>query len=214
MAVTDAYWIRSNRHDRRLRHERLTFKSDAGLRSKRSRRATEPTFATAPHSEPRDWGYVGLLAFTAVLLLRPQDQSRFSNPLHLAEVCALVGLGPMLLHGSARRLPVFRVTPETIGLIVFGLSSSFTVPFSIWPGGALDEFTDSYLKTSWSFVLMMNTLTTPKRLEQLTWLIVRLHRLHRRAGRVRLRARHQPGRGRPSGGRRSAASSATRTTSR
>lgn len=33
-----------------------------------------PTFATAAFAEARDWGYVGLFAFTAVLLLRPQDQ--------------------------------------------------------------------------------------------------------------------------------------------
>ena len=35
----------------------------------------EPTFATAPHAEPRDWGYVGLLTFTVVMLVRPQRQA-------------------------------------------------------------------------------------------------------------------------------------------
>jgi len=33
----------------------------------------KPTFATAAYAEPRDWGYRGLVAFTAVLMLRPQD---------------------------------------------------------------------------------------------------------------------------------------------
>ena len=33
-------------------------------------------------------------------------------------------------------------------------------------------FTDSYLKILVVFVLMMNTLTTPKRLEHITWLII------------------------------------------
>jgi O-antigen ligase len=46
------------------------------------------------------------------------------------------------------------------------------VPTSIWPSGALTEFTDSYLKVLLVFVLMMNTLTTPKRIERLTWLIL------------------------------------------
>src|SRR6266851_7503295 len=58
----------------------------------------EPPFATAAYAEPRDWGYAGLLAFTAVLLVRPQDQIPGLASLHLAEICALVGIGPMLLH--------------------------------------------------------------------------------------------------------------------
>ena len=135
-------------------------------------REAEPTFATAPYAEPRDWGYVGLIAFTAVLLLRPQDQIHGLSALHLAEVCAFIGIGPMLVHRFARQLPVFRVTPETLGLVGFGLVILATAPFSIWPGGAFELFFDSYLKIVIVFVLMMNTLTTPKRLEQLTWLIV------------------------------------------
>jgi O-antigen ligase len=132
----------------------------------------EPTFATAAYAEPRDWGYVGLYAFTAVLLLRPQDHIHALRPLHLAEICALIGIAPMLLHRLARRLPVFRVTPETIGLTLFGLVIVATAPFSIWPSGALSEFTDSYIKILIVFVLMMNTLTTPQRLERITWLII------------------------------------------
>ena len=135
-------------------------------------RDAEPTFATAPYAEPRDWGYVGLIAFTAVLLLRPQDQLPGLSALHIAEICAFIGIGPMLLHRFARRLPVFRVTPETLGLVGFGIVILATAPFSIWPGGAFELFFDSYLKIMIVFVLMMNTLTTPRRLEQLTWLIV------------------------------------------
>lgn len=134
--------------------------------------ANEPTFPTAAHAEPRDWGYLGLLAFTAVLLFRPQDQIPGLNSLHIAEVCALIGIGPMLLHRFARRLPVFRVTPETTGLALFGLVILATAPFSIWPGGAIKVFTDEYVKVLIVFVLMMNTLTTPRRLDQLTWLIL------------------------------------------
>jgi O-antigen ligase len=135
-------------------------------------RDVKPTFATATYAEPRDWGYVGLIAFTAVLLLRPQDPVPGLASLHIAEICAFLGIGPMLLHRFTRRLPVFRVTPETMGLLLFGLVILATAPFSIWPGGALEVFFDSYLKIVVVFILMMNTLTTPKRLEQLTWLII------------------------------------------
>jgi O-antigen ligase len=135
-------------------------------------RGARPTFATAAYAEPRDWGYRGLMLFTAVLLLRPQDQIRILTPLHLAEICAFLGIAPMLLHRFAHRLPVFRITPETVGLIAFGGVMLATAPFSIWPGGVLSTFADSYLKIIIVFVLMMNTLTTPKRLEQLTFLII------------------------------------------
>lgn len=135
-------------------------------------RENEPTFATAAYNEPRDWGYAGLLAFTAVLMTRPQDTLPFLNPFHLAELCAIVGIAPMVLHRLASRQPVFRVTPETTALLAFGTVILLTVPFSIWPGGSFGLFTDSFLKLLVVFVLMMNTLTTPRRIEQITWLIV------------------------------------------
>jgi O-antigen ligase len=136
--------------------------------------ATEPTFSTYPYpyAEPRDWGYAGLLAFTTVVMMRPQDQIPGLDALHIADICALIGVGPMLLHRFARRRPVFRVTTETLGLFALGAVMLATVPFSIWPGGALATVTDSYLKALVVFVLMMNTLTTPARLSQITWLIL------------------------------------------
>ena len=77
-----------------------------------------PTFATAAYTELRDWGYLGLFAFTAVLLLRPQDQVPGLTPLHLAEVCVLIGIGPMVLHRIAHRLPAFKLNTETIALFL------------------------------------------------------------------------------------------------
>jgi O-antigen ligase len=140
---------------------------DAALASQ-----AESTFPASAAAEPRDWGYLGLLAFTAVLLLRPQDQIPVLNPLHLAEICAVMGIAPMILHRVARRQRVFRVTPETSGMVLFGLAILGTAPFSIWPGGALDVFVGNYLKILIVFVLMLNTLTTPRRLDQITWLIL------------------------------------------
>src|SRR5205814_8759290 len=88
-----------------------------------------------------------------------------------ADARALVGSAPMMLHRLARRQPVFRITPETIGLLGFAAVILATVPFSIWPGGSFEVFSD-YLKIVIVFILMMNTLTTPKRLEQIIWLII------------------------------------------
>lgn len=158
--------------------ERLTF--NYGVGTVPGRKAVEaaiaagrePTFATSTFAEEaRDWGYVGLLAFTAVLLFRPQDTIPGLAALHLAEVCAVIGILPMALHRFAQRLPVFRVTPETMGLLLFGAVMLATAPFSIWTGGAVTNFLD-YAKIVIVFILMMNTLTSTKRIERLTWLIV------------------------------------------
>jgi O-antigen ligase len=158
-------------------HERLAFNFGRGtvpgqrLIDAALAAEAKPTFATSAFAEPRDWGYMGLLAFTAVLLLRPQDQIPGLASMHFAEICAFLGFIPMLLHRFARRLPVFRVTPETVGLVAFGFVILATAPFSVWPGSVVQVFFD-YVKIVIVFVLMMNTLTTPKRLEQVTWLIL------------------------------------------
>jgi O-antigen ligase len=158
--------------------ERLAFGSGPntvpghGLVDAALAREVKPTFATSVYREPRDWGYGGLMAFTAVLMFRPQDTFPVLNPVHVAETCAIIGLAPMVLHRFATRLPVFRITPETIGLMVLGATMVGTAPFSLWPGGAIDVFINAYLKILLVFILMMNTLTTPKRIDRLLWLIV------------------------------------------
>jgi putative inorganic carbon (hco3(-)) transporter len=171
--------MRTKQSPKAQTRERLTFNlGDAatvpghGLVNAAIAAGREASFATAVRAEPRDWGYFGLFAFTLVLLSRPQDLIPGLGVLHIAEVCAVVGILPMLVHRFARRQPVFRVTPETMGLVVFGFAILATTPFSVWPGGSLEVFTDMYLKVLVVFVLMLNTLTTPKRLEQITWLVL------------------------------------------
>ena len=123
-------------------------------------------------AERRDWGFVWLFAFTAVLLLRPQDQIPGLSWLHLAQICGIAGVGAMFIQRFTRRLPFFRITPEIVGLGAFGFVILATAPFSIWPGGSLQVLFDSYLKIVVVFILLVSTTTTPKRLEQMTWLIL------------------------------------------
>jgi O-antigen ligase len=123
-------------------------------------------------SARHDWAFFGLMAFTALLFFRPQDQLTFLNPLRLAEIAALIGLVAMVT-GRLRRGQIFtRVTPELVAVVALGGVMLLTVPFSVWPGGSVATFTDIYVKVILIFVLMVNTLTTPKRVEQFMWLIV------------------------------------------
>ena len=150
--------------------ERLTFNLTRD--PDRSVREDEYSFATAPQARQRNWGYTGLLAFTAVLLLRPQDTFRVLEPLHLAEVCALIGILPMILHRLSHPVPGFRTNAETFAMFVFGGVMLATAPFSVWPGGVIDEVLNTYLKIVVVFVLMMNVLTSVERIDRLMWVIV------------------------------------------
>jgi putative inorganic carbon (HCO3(-)) transporter len=120
----------------------------------------------------RDWAWLGLLAFTIIVFLRPQDQVRALEWLHLAEVSALVGLGGMVATRISRGLPPAPFTPEIGGLIAFGGAMLVGIPFSFWPGGSFNDFVDIYLKVLVVVVLMIHALDRAERIDRLVVLIV------------------------------------------
>jgi O-antigen ligase len=122
--------------------------------------------------ERSDWAFTGLLAFTAILFLRPQEQFPPLNPLHLAEVSALLALAAMVMRRLQRGLSISRYTPELGGVVGLGFIILATAPFSIWMGGSVATFTEIYSKIILIFILMLNTLTNPKRIDRFLWLIV------------------------------------------
>ena len=138
--------------------------------------------AVAPAARPRrdafaarerfDWAFVGLLVFTAILYFRPQDQATALRVLPLAEIAAIGALVAMVMGRLGRGQGVTRFTPEIAGVAALGGIILLTAPFSIWMGGAIGTFTDMYVKVMLIFVLMVNTLNSPKRLDRFMWLIV------------------------------------------
>ncbi len=65
-----------------------------------------------------------------------------------------------------------RLSPETIGVGCMAFVMLATVPFSVWPGGALGTFTDVYFKVVLIFLLMVNSVRSVKALRALSWLIL------------------------------------------
>jgi O-antigen ligase len=122
--------------------------------------------------EKSDWGYIGLLAFTAVLYTRPQDQIPGLGAVPFAEIAAIVGLAAMLFGRISRGQAFTRVTPEVIAVGAFGFVMLLTAPFSIWPGGSVAAFTDVFVKIFLIYLLMVNTLTTPERIHKFVTVIV------------------------------------------
>lgn len=140
----------------------------------RERRESElPSIVADPlPGESSDWAFFGLLAFTAVLFFRPQDQIPALAALHLAEVSALVGLTAMAAKRLVRGLPVFRLTPEILGLFAFGAVLVGTIPFSFWPGGSMNVFQNLYGKVLLITILIINSINSPRRLQLFSRLIV------------------------------------------
>lgn len=134
--------------------------------------ASEAPAATAVRPERRDWAFTGMMTFTVLLFLRPQDHFPVLGIIHLAELAALLGLLSMVLGRMSRGLLFTRLTPELLGVSAVGLVILATAPFSIWMGGSIGTFTDMYAKVILIFALMVNTLNSPKRIERLMWLIV------------------------------------------
>jgi O-antigen ligase len=121
-----------------------------------------------------DWAWLGLLGFTVVLFVRPQEQFAPLQALHLAEVFAIVGILGMLLGRAARGRRVIEVTPEVLGVTALGAAMLASIPLSYWPGGSVAVFLDVYVKLLLIFVLLAATLDRPERLDRLTFLVVLL----------------------------------------
>jgi O-antigen ligase len=137
-----------------------------------SRYAAAKRRVAAAVREHYDWDYLWTIAFTAVLFFRPQDHIPALAALHLAELTAVAGLAAMAARRMASGQPLARINPEVVGVLALGAVIVFTTPFSFWPGGSLSLFSDVYVKIILIFALMMSTITTPKRLTQMTWLII------------------------------------------
>jgi O-antigen ligase len=146
--------------------------TDAGPPSPPESRAATARLNQAAPPEPRDWAFTWTMIFTGVLFFRPQDVFPPLQALHLAELSAIAGLVSLIVGRLARRQTLTRMTPEFAGVLALGAVILITAPFSIWFGGAVSVFTDMYLKVALVYLLAVNVLISPKRIERLTWLLV------------------------------------------
>jgi len=128
--------------------------------------------AVAAIRERYDWDYVWMLTFTALLFFRPQDQIPGLDLLHLSELTAIAGLAAMAVRRMSAGKSIAHVNAEVIGVVVLGGIIVLTLPFSIWPGGSAKVFTDIYVKIILIFALMMSTITSPRRVRQMTWVMI------------------------------------------
>jgi putative inorganic carbon (HCO3(-)) transporter len=158
--------------------ERLTF--GHGVLSSVMRRpavaaaalAREPLPVRFSRLETWDWGWGGLLIFSILLFFRPQDQIAALGALHISDAAAVIGLVAMVMLNVSRGKAIIRLTPELAGVLALGAFILIGVPFSFWAGGSLQVFTSYYVQVALIFLLMVNTVTSPRRVERICWVIV------------------------------------------
>jgi O-antigen ligase len=122
--------------------------------------------------ERYDADYLWMIAFTALVFFRPQEQLPALGVLHLAELTAIGALAAMAARRLSAGQTITHVNPELIGVVALGGVILMTLPFSSWPGGSLTVFSEIYVKIILIFALMMSTLTSPRRLRQMTWVMI------------------------------------------
>ena len=157
--------------------ERLAFSfgSRRSVASPQTPAATPAPAAAAPAAidESRDdRAFTWLLVFTLVLFLRPQDIIPPLGLLHLAELSAIAGLFSLFMGRMRRGQPITRMTPEFAGVLAFGAVILGTAPFSLWVGGSIGVFTDLYAKVILVYLLAVNAINSPRRIERLTWVLL------------------------------------------
>ena len=160
-----------------MKQERLTFGHGAHAPVPQavavaSELAHEPKPFRFTHLETWDWGWGGLLIFSILLFFRPQGTIQWLGRMHLSDLAAIVGLGAMMFLRISKGQSITRLTPELISLSALGAVILMTVPTSFWPGGSVAVFTGLFIKVYLIFLLMVNTVTSPKRVERICWVIV------------------------------------------
>jgi len=129
-------------------------------------RPGEALVAEAPGAPLAFWALIG---FTFVLLIAPQNIIPALRPLRIGMLAAGTGIAAMLIDRLGRGLPLTRVTRE-VKIAAFLLAwAVVTIPFSYWPGGAVNVLTDLYLKTLAIFLLIVNVVSTVGRLRTVAW---------------------------------------------
>lgn len=132
----------------------------------------EPQPVRLTRIETWDWGWGGLLLFSILLFFRPQDQIPGFRNAHFSDMAAIIGLCGMAFVNLSRRQPITRVTPELVGVFALAAVILATTPLSFWPGGALEAFQTIFVPVAFGFMLFVNRVTSPKRIERICWVIV------------------------------------------
>jgi probable O-glycosylation ligase (exosortase A-associated) len=134
-----------------------------------------PEAAAAPRPEgvpDVDLAFKALVAFTAILLVAPQEWFPVLKSLRIALVAATVSFVAYMFDSAVKKRPVSTFSPEMGICIALVTWSILTIPLSYWPGGSVTELTERFLKAVAFFWLIGTLVITRTRLTIFTWTLV------------------------------------------
>ena len=131
---------------------------------------------------PSEWGrpappeapdsalaFGGMVAFTFILLIAPQWTFPALKELRPALTSSLVSVIALLVYRFTHHRQLFVMTREMWIAGALLTWSILTVPWSYWPGGSVSFLLAVYVKSLVIFWLLVNTLTTPRRIRRIVW---------------------------------------------
>jgi putative inorganic carbon (hco3(-)) transporter len=107
--------------------------------------------------------FAGVVAFTIILLLSPQNWFPFLKPLRIAFVAAGLA-GASLLWNRWRDGTPLTFNREILTCFTLLAWAFMTLPLSYWPGGSVATLSNLYMKAVIVFWLLPNVVTTKRRL--------------------------------------------------
>ena len=131
---------------------------------------TTAAAVVAPAGNPV--AFAALIAFTAILLVSPQEWFPVIKSLRIALIAATMAIVAHFagrMFGHVRALPLRREMAIALALIVW---AAITIPLSIWPGGSWAQLSDHLIKAVIFFWLIGTLVTTRHRLEWFVWVLV------------------------------------------
>jgi O-antigen ligase len=107
--------------------------------------------------------FSGLLLFTFVLFVAPQNLLPALEPLMLAKVTVALAVIPYLVDRASSARPLTLRTPTVRWVFVLGLLGLLSIPTGYWPGGSVSVFIDLFGKSIVIFLLVANVVDTEDR---------------------------------------------------
>jgi putative inorganic carbon (HCO3(-)) transporter len=111
--------------------------------------------------------FSGLLLFTFVLFVAPQNLLPALEPLMLAKLTVAFAVIPYVLDRAMSARPLTVKTPTVRWVFVLAALAILSIPAGFWPGGSVSTFIDLFGKSIVIFLLVANVVDTERRFRTL-----------------------------------------------
>ncbi|MBM4439384.1 MAG: O-antigen ligase family protein [Candidatus Rokubacteria bacterium] len=116
-----------------------------------------------PKPARKSMPFSGLMAFTFVLFVAPQNLIPALEPLMLAKLAvAFAGIG-YLVNRAVTGAPLTVMTAPVKWVLVLAVIGVLSIPAGYWPGGSVNVYTELFGKSIAIFILIANVVDTQER---------------------------------------------------